>query len=298
MEHRKKIFEKYDCFIKNGNVSGFDFYSTIRNNRNSLTFETPDIFIKQVYLLPDDLALVLDEGRVPLRTIFNADTSSVWREIFILKMCTILLSEDVSPHFPFHYGHVFSMDETGRPLLFLFEEKMDMDLKMWLSRHEPDDNDWMNIFLQLFFALYGLQTQTGVCHNDLHWGNILMKTYDTPQTFTYKIHDTVIELSCQTFLLLLCDFGHATFDPCIEKGSSNSLKDFQKVVLHLHSWSGDIITPSIQIFIDEITNTKVSSMRDLFFHHILHRVEEVTKECPKKPFDMTKKNIEFPLYSL
>jgi len=297
MEHRKQIFQEYNGFIKNGNVSGFDLYSTIRNNRNSLTFETPDIFIKQVYLLPDDLALVHDEGRVSLQTIFHADECFVWREIFILKMCNILLSEDVSPHFPFHYGHVFSTDEMGRPLLFLFEEKMDMDLKTWLSHHEPSDDDWMNIFLQLFFALYALQIQTDVCHNDLHWGNILIKTYDTPQMFTYKIHDTIIGLSCQTFLLSLCDFGHAIFDPCIEKGSPNSLKDFQKVVLHLHSWRGGVTPPSVQVFIDEIKNTKASSMRDIFCHHILPRVQ-MKKECQEKPFDMTKKNIEFPLYSL
>jgi thiamine kinase-like enzyme len=61
------------------------------------------------------------------------------------------------------------------PSNFLISELANMDLIVW-SRSVHNVKEWTSIIIQCLSAILCMREKMKICHNDLHWGNILIKS--------------------------------------------------------------------------------------------------------------------------
>jgi hypothetical protein len=260
--HFQKFCEDHDIklyYLEKGNVNSQPFELVKGNFR---------CFGKKVPMIPEDFEFLNNENQISFKLLFKDEQYLIWREIFIMILVNKLMNKNISPHFPYFFNYHFSFDnenrdKTERPHIYLCQEKFDCDLKTWSQNH-PSKDDWFSCFFQIFFALYALQKYIGIVHNDLHWGNILVKKLSKPSEWTYKLQSNrFLSLSDQRYLFVVCDFGCARFDPTIVQHSENSLKDYRRLVQNVFRWMNKTPDEPLLYFIRRIRDPSLKNMTDV-----------------------------------
>lgn len=274
-----------------------DVFSLITRRGN----KTYDLLMKKIPMSPHDFKQLDRHSRIPLKQILNSNEPSIWKELFVHKWLNRVVLGKHSPHFPLCFGHHFSFNDLNaknqnRPDMILLFEKMDTDLKTWARKQTRKNQQWINVFLQLFFAIWAMQRFLRVCHNDLHWGNILLKKLPVKQSWAYRIAPDrpPVALMNQEFLLSITDFGFCRMDANIIDGSHRSLRDYKRLVENIFTWVGAEPEPYISEFIMGVAATEDATMSTLFDTLIQDKVLPASEKLPI--FDMTI-NAEFVKHS-
>ena len=270
------ILDKTNIEGKMGNESKYG--EVFRGHMLTKLKEKHPISIKKVPLSIDDLQLFLQNQHTNRKLIFS--TKTVWREIYLLKMCSKLVKIKKSIHLPLHFFYVYSgtnnwnksLSKNG-PHIYSYNELAQEDLKSWSARPRSH-NEFISCFLQIFFALYVLQHYLGFLHNDLHWGNILVFPIKKGGCWCYNINGEEYYIQNEGFLFVLWDFGmgslHSQLRECNEH--IKSCQDFLKI-LNTPKWINKHYTnigvpTSISDLCIHIRSMEYKSMKDMLTKNI------------------------------
>jgi predicted unusual protein kinase regulating ubiquinone biosynthesis (AarF/ABC1/UbiB family) len=84
------------------------------------------------------------------------------------------------------------------------------DLEKW-SRNALSEEQWVGFIFQMMFSLLTIQKYLKICHNDLHWGNVLVHEYKyTDSYILYKYKNQEFYVPFYGQLYLISDFGFAS----------------------------------------------------------------------------------------
>jgi hypothetical protein len=264
---------RIDSRIGNESKYGEVYCGTIVHNHN-----VKPISIKKIPLQMEDLLLLLKKEHEQKKVIFSIKT--VWREIYILKLCTRLVKSKKSIHLPLTFFYVYSSMNTWNPqlikngpFLYSYNELAQEDLKSWCSKPRTH-NEFISCFLQIFFGLYVLQYYYGFMHNDLHWGNILVFHIRKGGCWLYKINNEEYYIVNEGYLFVIWDFGMANLNNVLKGCNENvkSCQDFLKI-LNTPRWimkhfPNVSIPTSISNLCIQIRSIEYKSMNDLLFQVI------------------------------
>lgn len=195
----------FTCLCKN-------IYDCSCDNNN--TYATKKIILKQ-----EDIPFVQDH--------FNKDalTTETWAEICSMELCKFMLGNKITPNVPLYYKYFIcnsckfynpkllelyknTLDET--PCIHLISEFAEKgDLKSWCLEKVRSNDEWNSMFFQVFNALYAFQKYFDLVHNDLHWGNILIKKVPENSVINYTINGNNFVIPTYGNLFLLWDFGYS-----------------------------------------------------------------------------------------
>jgi hypothetical protein len=273
----------------------------MKENRNSQTFEIVKgdlrCFGKKISMIPEDFELLNEKSEISYKLIFREEQYVIWREVFIMTLLNKLITQRITPHFPYFFNYHFSFDNENndrldRPHIYLCQEKFDCDLKTW-SKTNVSKDDWFSCFFQIFFALFSLQKYVGIVHHDLHWGNILVKKNNQPLSWTYQLgEDRFFSFPDQKYLFVVCDFGCATFDPKIFQSSPNSLKDYRRIVQNVFRWMNQKPEEPLDYFIQRIKDPSLENMTNVLDNVIQPYFRNKTQRFSTL-YDLSRKKIQF-----
>lgn len=115
----------------------------------------------------------------------SLNNSFVLSELFFLKLCSLLSINKVSPNLPVIYGYYVcinkclyenkSIDIPYKNCLITLMEKEDGDFKDYVLSKKASRFEILCSYFQIFTGLYTLKKYFNMVHNDLHWGNILLR---------------------------------------------------------------------------------------------------------------------------
>ena len=189
--------------------------NNLKNQNSTVLFHDNDLVMKIIAMHPDDF----NEA--------DTETYTVWKEISIRFEINNLLQSHNIVHYPFIYTYDFCIFDST-PSVIIIEERLGSDFRSFILHHDLTDDQWLSMFIQLFFAHFYLAFYLKISHKDPHWGNVLVKT-DTNDIY-YKYEDENYILSDQTFHFYLCDFGHA------EHIDENDCIDYVRFVSNVFRW--------------------------------------------------------------
>jgi hypothetical protein len=301
------FYEAFKLYIKDNDNLKWDKYNTILKNTKILekigneskygevftgkieidAIENNSLIsIKKVPLSVKDLQILLLNQINDRSIIFSCKT--LWKEIYILKLCSKLVKMKKCIHLPLHYFFVYASHNNytkaiskNNPHIYSYSELASEDLKSWSSK-ERTNNEWISCFLQIFFALYVLQHYCGFLHNDLHWGNILVFPIKKGGCWCYKIRGESFYIYNEGFLFVLWDFGMASLTSSLKecKEHVKACQDFLKI-LNTPKWVNkhyeDIIIPkSISDLCVFIRSDEYKSMNELL-HKVIVKFSKTKK---------------------
>ena len=132
-----------------------------------------------------------------------------YREHIVAVLQSLLLLQEVSPHFPFHYGAATSVTDGGLSYVFHME-RFDgslQDLAATFAFGAPES--WTQLLLQLLHAAIALASTFGVVHNDFYPRNILLRRLPAPANITYDVESVLYHVRLD-FLAVVTDYGIAS----------------------------------------------------------------------------------------
>lgn len=194
------------------------------------------VAIKKIPLRIIDLELFLTRKHFDKNIIYNENT--VWREIYLLKICSKLLKSKKSINLPFFHFFLYTSSNhwnkelsKNLPYIYTFSELANEDLKSW-SRTSHGFAEWKSCILQIFFSIFCLQYYCGFLHNDLHWGNVLVSKVKKGGYWVYNIHHKEYYIKNEGYLFMIWDFGFANLHPELVrcKEYDKSCHDFLKIL--------------------------------------------------------------------
>jgi hypothetical protein len=228
-----RILKETIIFEKMGNESK---YGEIYKGKISCIKNNNLISIKKIALSLIDLEIFLKNQHYNKNIIFSEKT--IWREMYLLKLCTKLLKHKKTVHLPLHYFFVYSSNNDwnkdiskNSPHIYSFNELANEDLKSW-SKINHTIEEWKSCFLQIFFSIYCLQYYSGFLHNDLHWGNVLVFNIPKGGYWTYKINNNEYYIQNEGYLFTIWDFGMSSLSPNLKycRAYEKSCQDFIKIL--------------------------------------------------------------------
>lgn len=188
------------------------------------TFHSDLPHVNVITTLPDGATVASKchpASKFPLDTQF--DRRSVWLEWRIMRRASDLVRSGTIPNFVRHYHAYVAPTRVprafGKPTpewaLYTINEYCDGgDLEHWQMAggpHSPEE--WQSMMGQFLLAYLVLSKMMHVVHNDMHWGNLLMKKV-TPGGYWWYIvkrgnerHDFFVPNTGQ--LWKLWDFGQS-----------------------------------------------------------------------------------------
>lgn len=196
---------------------------------------------------------------------------SIWVELFFLKKCESLVEKNVCPGFLliffdeiqkdmiFHNPKLVPMN--GSSCMMIGMELARSDLNVF-SAVKKDTVEWAGIVFQVLFAILTYQKQLKICHNDLHWGNVLihevLEPSASPRYLLYEYKNTKFYVPFFGYLCLLIDFGFVT-----KLTRENMMKDARRIS-HLNRWLTQFYKTSDR-FLDEfhMRSNRTESVWDL-----------------------------------
>ncbi|NDE14340.1 hypothetical protein EBZ80_05350 [bacterium] len=237
------------------------------------------VCVKKVNLSLEDLQILMLGQTLDRAIIFSCRT--VWREVFMLRLCSRLVKNKKSIHLPLHFFTAFSANNEhnprvsrNNPALYLYNELADEDLKSWSAR-EHSTAEWLSCFLQVFFGIFVLQFYTGFIHNDLHWGNILVHKVAPGGCWKYTIRGRDYCVPNHGHLFVLWDFGLSVLVPELRGCGTHirACQDFLKI-LNTPKWikkhyPGVTVPKTIIDLCVLIRSFEFKNMNDLLEQHIV-----------------------------
>ena len=237
-------------------------YKALIKNKHKTYFT--NIFIKELPLFsPDNLKLlsVPKSSICPLNKKFNDivydKNSSNNIEIFVNYLVSKLQENCLSPSFCKFYGcylvnmnkYTYDITEEDElssdivnkssyydgkylelrdiPTYLLATEKADYDMDFLKNINTLDYNLFISIVFQIFTAIITMNNIFGIKHNDLHLGNIMVKT-TKKQFLYYKFKNIIFRVPTYGYIVKIIDWGRATYNFNSLKGK-NTIFDSNNV---------------------------------------------------------------------
>jgi hypothetical protein len=118
------------------------------------------------------------------------------------------------------------------------------DFIIKLIENNTSEDIYNNLFFELLYSIYIMNIDLGIMHNDLHFGNIMVKKLDSPLSYTYIINNNRYVLT-KYFIIRIYDFdqsyvksndieiinSHLNKKLCKKLGSCNKNSDKDSFVL-------------------------------------------------------------------
>lgn len=114
------------------------------------------------------------------------------------------------PNFMYTIG-AFLYPEQKKKSAFVIYEKIPGDsLEKLIKEQRISFSQFLNIFIQILFALEIGQRNIRFCHFDLHTGNIIIRPISKPFTYTVVLDNTRYDITAVDYIPVIIDFGMAT----------------------------------------------------------------------------------------
>lgn len=176
--------------------------------------------------------LKVNSEKVVLKMVFNnkGDKRKDNDEDLLYNVTNSLLLNNNTPHLIFKYGSLRCENFKAPPELKEILESYNKDTKLLTTivlengyrgnktkmlyeilKQKLSLKDKLRIVFQIMWTLECF-IKIGFQHNDLHFGNILISTLKTPETFTYKYKDTFFQIKTK-YVVKIFDFDRSTKRP-------------------------------------------------------------------------------------
>ena len=249
------LYKKQKCTI-HGQV----FVGLIYSNASS--YSKKYVFVKELSIIPylwislfknKKCHSINNIASSPLQYQYNQFLHSIYNsayiDVFGTYLCSKLVEDNISPHFPLFYGttqtcfkkysfevdddeiHLFRDDDnqllypensklykhiddyiiqySDVPVQLLFIEKISHTFNDFLDKSH-NEKEWMSVLFQIVVAIYTIQQKYSMCHNDLHIGNI-MYSHTNEKYLYYKIDNINYRVQTYNKIIKIIDFGRSTY---------------------------------------------------------------------------------------
>ena len=150
---------------------------------------------------------------------FNALNDTLWVELLCMKLCNILVENNVVPNLPVYVNYFYCNSCTyenpvlkpknNSPCIILINElATEGDLSNW-TKIPRTPQEWVNAYFQIFVGLYAMQKYFDITHHDLHWNNVLVHKVAPGGYWRYVIDGKTYDVPNLGYLFVLWDFGLA-----------------------------------------------------------------------------------------
>lgn len=95
-------------------------------------------------------------------------------------------------------------------LFVAYEYVRGVSVEKMLTNNELTFSQFLNMFIQILFALELAQRYCMFCHYDLHLDNIIMKCIHTVYSYTLVLDDFKYDINANNYIPILIDFGFAS----------------------------------------------------------------------------------------
>lgn len=174
------------------------------------------LFFKDSFILKDInlisknseyISLTIDElyGKLLDKESFK---NPIFIEIISNTLTNQLILQKICPHFAMNYYWDFI---STSKLVTCNEYATSQDFESWAKKSHSIDL-WFNAFFQIIVGILSIQKYFGMCHTDLHTGNILVQKVKPGGYWVYIINNFKYYVPNLGYVFLLHDFGFAWID--------------------------------------------------------------------------------------
>lgn len=236
------------------------------------------------------------------------NNSTVFSELFFLKLCNFLVRKNINPHLPLIYRYFICNDCNflnknisleSKECVLVANELADGDLKDFITTVKPSLKELLIAYFQIFTGIYTIHKYFNIYHTDLHWGNVLFHKNSKKKQYTrYNIilNGEPITVKNIGYLMVLWDFGLSFIPKKINsstKKPDNSITwktDYKRIIsmLELDDEQTFIEYHLLGKKMDAILKNSDTPEKFLFDISIYINVEDVKKENIQQVFNMDK----------
>ncbi|HEY9706043.1 MAG TPA: hypothetical protein V6C58_26645 [Allocoleopsis sp.] len=249
---------KRACIGKKGRLSNIKVIDRIgRDSADAEVFKAClplkckwEVAIKKIPLTKKE-TIFLPNKTTTKKALIN---STVWSELLFLKMCNILVKNEICPNLPFYYWHFIcnkcvytnpNIEKNLNNCVLVVNEKADGDFKTFITQENPSILSILTAYFQIFVGIYCIRKYFNVWHRDLHWGNILFHRIKDLGNFEYVIKNKTYTIPNYGYVFVVWDFGRAMIPNKIEP------KDLVNLYLGETFPYTDFVRISTMLFIDQ-----------------------------------------------
>lgn len=160
-------------------------------------------------------------------------------------------------------------DNNGDKLKILLMKEYICDMKKY-NWNEDNFNLLKSLLKQLFLSLYIAFKNFGFIHNNVHFGNFLLKK-NKKDKILYLYNNENIEIDLFGFSIIIMDFENHLIDTN-KKAYNIICKEFEKIINNI-KYELNIIISNV-----EIINNYLSKYTELNLLHLLHLINNLEYE--------------------
>jgi len=117
------------------------------------------------------------------------------------------------------------LETYNTPILLLATEQLDGDLLNYCNEKEDaqeeiEETEWLSYIFQIIAALTVIQTYFNMCHNDLHFSNIMF-SYTKEEYIYYTYKDKYYKIPTYNKILKIIDWGRGSYHFNQYEGKNN-----------------------------------------------------------------------------
>ena len=113
----------------------------------------------------------------------------------------------ISFNCPTECNDILNIKQTSTTPFIILEHIPGDTIKTLLNNNLITFSQYINIFVQLLFALEIAQRNISFCHFDLHTSNIICRHIDNDMNYNILLDNTTYNITCRKYLPVVIDFG-------------------------------------------------------------------------------------------
>jgi hypothetical protein len=289
--------------IGTSSINGETFLGQILPQKDNI-----QVAVKKIPMRKFDLQYT--ESPYTLEAIIN---SSVWAELYFLRMVSLLVRKNITPNLPLlykyfvcnnckfenekvikHYGDV-------KRCLLVINEIADGDFKEVLQGKAYGVDELLTYYFQIYIGIYCIRKYFNLWHHDLHYGNVLYHIVKPGGFIHYIVDGNDIYIPNFGLIFVLWDFGYARIPGIVEnkelrhiyKRETDPYEDYHRITHMAKSRKNKIsneVYKKLRNIIERYTDRSQMSMIKHLGNEINKIYGSVTKESLKGekiygPFD-------------
>tara|TARA_Y200000002_G_scaffold353423_1_gene332880 strand:- start:2661 stop:4007 length:1347 start_codon:yes stop_codon:yes gene_type:complete len=103
------------------------------------------------------------------------------------------------------------LEYSNVPVYLLITEKLNHDVSYLKENNELTYNIIVSLTFQIFSAIITMNHIFGIKHNDLHFGNVMLKNTKEKYLY-YKVHNSYYKIPTYGYIICILDWGRSTYD--------------------------------------------------------------------------------------